>query len=280
MSIILQDGYVKDWGVITKNTINYIGNVLQGNGLKLVQTPLWIYGDTEEFRHNKFDDFAKTASCNPPYIAEGEEAIYCATADIGGGGTRIGRPGTAMANNYQLTKLDKNLLTFFVAHDMAIFYEVQAEYGDVAYTGTMYQIPSWIREGLAQLVGTMVTNDLQNAGGSYIKLRANGRMGSAKPQSICSKDLQNAEGKDKWWPDDCSYSMNFYAAQLLVAKFGGFEALFKFPKQFGQNPNWVTVFHDTFGISREDFYREWWSYLGIPKSQWPVIQDATPPERY
>lgn len=280
MQIILQSGYSKEWETITRETINQTGNILDGNGLKLVQTPLWVFGDTEAYRHDKFNDFAKTASCKPPYIAEGEEAIYCATADIGSGGIRINKPGEPMANNYKLNETDKKLLTYFVAHDMGIFYEVQAEYGDVAYTGLMYQIPSWIREGTAQLIGTLVTNDLRNAAGSYIKLRADGRMGGIKPATICAKDLQDAEGKDKWWPDNCSYSMNFYAVQLLVAKYGGLDALFKFPKLYGQNTDWVSDFKEAFGISREDFYREWWAYLGIPQSKWPQIRVATAPERY
>ena len=278
--IFLQDGYSKDWEKTTVETIKYIGDVLVGNGLKLVQTPIWAFGDTEEYRSEVFKNFAKTASCNPPYIPEGEEAIYCATADIGSGGIRIGKMGQPMANGYRLTKEDKKFLSYFVAHDMAIFYEVQAEYGDVAYTGNKYQIPAWIREGTAQLVGILVANDLTNKNGSYIKFKESGRLVGAKPNTICPRDLQYAEGKEKFWPDDCSYSMNFYAAQLLVAKYGGFDNLFKFHKALNTNSNWSEVFQQVFGISREDFYKEWWSYLKIPQSKWPIIRAPAPADRY
>ncbi|MBU3642701.1 MAG: hypothetical protein FGM48_02050 [Candidatus Nanopelagicaceae bacterium] len=280
MKIILQDGYTKDWEDVTRETIIYISNVLNGNGLKLVQIPYWVYGETEEFRIRAFNEFAKTASCNPPYMANNEEAIYCATADIGSGGLRISKPGMPVANGYRLSQKDITILTYFVAHDMAIFYVVQTQYGDIAYTGNKYQIPAWIREGSAQLIGLMVANDLRNSGGSYLDLEGENVFVGPKPESICSKDLQDAEGKEKIMPDQCSQAMHLYAVKLLVAKFGGLEALFKFHKLYGQNNDWVTTFKECFGITREDFYKEWWSYLGITESQWPDLLPPTSPERY
>ena len=280
MTIILQEGYSKDWADVTKEVITYTSNVLDGNGLKLVQVPYWIFGETEEFRIKTFNEFAKTASCNPPYMANSEEAIYCATADIGSGGLRISKPGMPVANNYRLTQKDTRLLTYFVAHDMAIFYVVQTQYADVAYTGNKYQIPAWIREGSAQLIGLLATNDLRNAGKSYVDLKEEDAFVGPKPESICSKDLQDAEGKEKIMPDQCSQAMHLYAVSLLVAKFGGLEALFNFHRLYGLNDDWVNDFKQAFGISREDFYREWWAYLGIPQSDWPDLQPPTPPERY
>jgi hypothetical protein len=280
MTIILQDGYSKDWADVTREVITYTSNVLDGNGLKLVQVPYWIFGETEEFRIKTFNEFAKTASCNPPYIANSEEAIYCATADIGSGGLRIAKPGMPVANNYKLTQKDVTLLTYFVAHDTGIFYVVQAQHGDIAYTGNKYQIPAWIREGSAQLIGLLVTNDLRNSGNSYVDLESDGNFVGPKPESICSKDLQDAEGKEKIMPDQCSQSMHRYAVSLLVAKYGGLEALFKFHKNYGLSNDWVKDFKECFGISREDFYKEWWAYLGIPQSDWPDLQPPTPPERY
>lgn len=280
MTIILQDGYSKDWENVTRETINYISSVLDGNGLKLVQVPYWVFAETEEFRVKEFNDFAKTASCNPPYIANSEEAIYCATMDIGSGGLRISKPGVPVANNYRLTQKDIRLLTYFVAHDMGIFYVVQTQYANVAYTGNKFQIPAWIREGSAQLLGLMVANDLRNSGKSYVDLSGEDVFVGPKPESTCSKDLQDAEGKEKIMPDQCSQAQHLYAVSLLVAKHGGLEALFRFHKLYGMNDDWVSSFKECFGISREDFYREWWTYLGIPVSDWPDIQPPTGPERY
>jgi hypothetical protein len=280
MSIILQEGYSKDWEDISRTTITHMNNILNGNGLKLVQTPIWVYAETEEFRAKIFSDFAPGSSCKPPYMKDSEETIYCATADIGSGGLRIGKPGVKMANGYTLNSSDKKLLTYFIAHDMAIFYEVQAQYGDTPYTGLMFQLPSWIREGTAQLLGVLVANDLSNSSKSYLDLISKGGLVGGKPIGVCGKDLQNAEGKDKFWPDNCSYSMNFYAVQLLVAKHGGLDALLNFPKLYGKSNDWVASFKEAFAISREDFYKEWWGYLGVKESQFPKILDATPPERY
>ena len=280
MTVVLQDGYSKDWEAVTREVITYTSNVLDGNGLKLVQVPYWVYGETEEFRIKTFNEFAKTASCNPSFMANNEEAIYCATADIGSGGLRIAKPGMTVANGYTLTTKDIRLLTYFVAHDTGIFYVVQTQHGDIAYTGNKYQIPAWIREGAAQLVGLLVTNDLRNSGKSYVDLETENKFVGPKPESICSKDLQDAEGKEKIMPDQCSQSMHVYAVSLLVAKFGGLEALFKFFRLYGLSDNWVNDFQESFGISREDFYKEWWAYLGIPQSDWPDLQPPTPPERY
>lgn len=280
MKIVLQEGYSKDWEEVTKSAITYTSNVLEGNALKLVQIPQFIFADTEDFRIKTFDEYAKTAPCHPPYIANAEEAIYCATFDMGSGGLRINKLGVAMTNNYRLNETDKKLLIYFVAHDMGIFYEVQTQYGDVAYHGNKNQIPAWIREGTAQLIGLLVTNDLYNSGKSYVDLPFNSQWVGPKPESICSKDLQDVEGKEKIMPDACSQSQHLYAVSLLAAKFGGLDALFKFHKLYGENDDWVNDFKTCFGISREDFYREWWAYLGITPSSWPDIQPPTPPERY
>jgi hypothetical protein len=277
---ISQDGYVKKWEEITLGTSKYVVNLFEGNGLKLAQTPYWVYGDTEDFRKQAYDVYQKGAPCHPPYQPDLQEVIYCAIADIGAGGLRIGRESQSMANGYQLTPNDEKLLTYFIGHEMGIFYEVQAQYGESPYTGIKDQIPSWIREGTAQIIGVLVTNDLVNQQGSYVDLIKKVGMLPPKPSQICSKDLQMAEGKDKSWPDSCSHGMNFYAVQLLVANHGGLDALFKFHKVYGTNTDWPTVFKETFGISRDDFYREWWTYLGIPKASWPEIRPATPAEHY
>ena len=174
----------------------------------------------------------------------------------------------------------KNVLVYMVGHDISTMYELQAQYGSLKYDGTKNQIPAWIREGSAQLIGLMVVNDLRNSGGSYVDLEGDSFFVGPKPESICSKDLQDAEGKEKIMPDQCSRAMHLYAVKLLVAKFGGLEALFKFHKLYGQTNDWVSAFKESFGITREDFYKEWWSYLGIPRSDWPDLQPPTAPERY
>ena len=282
IDITLQPGYSQDWAEITKDTINYTASVLNANALKLAQKPYWSYVETEEGRVSEYNSFAKTSSCKPPYnaISSSLITIYCATADIGSGGARIGKPNQSMANGYRLNNQDKKNLTFAVSHDLAIFYVVQAQYGDVAYTGNKSQIPAWIREGSAQLIATLVTNDLKNSSKSYLDIPQKDQWIGPKPDSICSKDLQDAEGKDKIMPDQCSQSMNFYAVSLLAANHGGIQSLFDFFKLYGENADWANDFQQVFKISREDFYQEWWTYLGIPINQWPDMLAPTPAERY
>lgn len=282
MDVKLQAGYSQDWAEVTKSTINYTSSVLNANGLKLVQKPHWVYTESEEERAQEYNTFMKTSSCKTNYVPYSTSfiTIYCATADIGSGGVRIGKPNQSMVNGYKLTPKDKTNLTYAVSHDLAIFYIVQTQYKDVAYTGMMSQIPAWIREGTAQLIATLITNDLKNSSNSYLDLPQKDQWNGPKPESICSKDLQDAEGKDKIMPDTCSQAMHLYAVSLLAANHGGIQALFDFFKLYGDNSDWVSDFQKTFNISREEFYQEWWTYLGVPLNQWPDMLAPTPAERY
>ena len=276
-----EEGYSKDWEDVTREVANYTRNVFDGNGLKLTQTPLFAMGDSEEFRASAFAQFYPTSSCKPPYVASAtQEGMYCATAGIGSGGIKIGKPGLPVNNNYRLTKQDIDMLTFFIAHEIGTFYIVQTHYNDIPYTGNKPQIPAWIRQGTAHLIGVLITNDLRNSGKDYITQSGSNLFFGPKPSTICAKDLQDAEGKEKFMPDNCSQSMDFYAVSLLVAKFGGLQSLFKFFALYGASNDWASAFETSFGITREDFYREWWSYLGLPQTSWPEIQAPAPPERY
>ena len=282
MDVILQAGYSQDWAEVTKSTINYTSSVLNANSLKLVQKPHWVYTESEEERAQEYNTFMKNSSCKTNYVPNSTSFItmYCATADIGSGGVRIGKPNQSMVNGYKLTPRDKTILTYAVSHDLAIFYIVQTQYKDVAYTGAMSQIPAWIREGTAQLIGSLITNDLINYSKSYVDLPQKDQWVGPKPESICSRDLQDAEGKDKIMPDNCSQAMHLYAVSLLAANHGGIQALFDFFKLYGDNSDWVSDFQKTFNITREEFYQEWWTYLGVPINQWPDMLAPTPPENY
>lgn len=271
-----QAGYSSDWQVVTKKAVTYLLNVLNGNGLKMVPTPFFAFGETEEFRAKAFKEYG----CKAPYMKDMEMAIYCAAADIGSGGLRLGRPGEPMANGYKLTDQDIKLLTYIDLHEVAIFYEAQAQYGNVAYDGTKSQIPSWLREGTAQIVALLGANDLITPGGAYSEFKADGRTVGPKPEGLCDKDLQDYEGMDKHWSSNCTNSQNFYAVELLVAMHGGFDALYNFDILYGKNEDWTADFKKAFGISREEFYKEWYSYLGIPQTQWPTIRAPKPAEHY
>ena len=271
-----QAGYSPDWEVVTKKAVTYILNVLNGNGLKMVPTPFFAFGETEEFRVEAFKEYG----CDAPYMENMELAIYCAAADIGSGGLRIGRPGEPMANGYKLTNQDIKLLTYIDMHEIAIFYEAQAQYGNIAYNGTKSQIPSWLREGTAQIVAVLGSNDLITPGAPYSEFKKDGRTVGPKPDGLCDKDLQDYEGLDKHWSSACTNSQNFYAVELLVAMHGGFSALYNFDVLYGKNEDWPVDFKQAFGISREDFYKEWYSYMGVPKAQWPIIKAPKAAEHY
>ncbi len=272
----VEDGYSSDWVKYSETIINYTMNVLNGNGLKLVPTPWFAFGETEDWRKKIFDE----AHCNAPYMPNMEMIIYCASVDLGSGGVRIGKPGISMKSDYKLRPRDIQQLTFVDANELGIFYEAQAQYGDIAYNGTLNQIPAWIRAGLAQSVGVMAANDVLNPGGSYGDFQRNSGVIGSKPNGLCDKDLQDYEGKNKMMSSYCTNSQNYFAVQLLIAKHGGFRALFNFPKYLGEEFDWPSDFKQAFGISREDFYREWYTYLGLREDQFPIIRAPTPAEHY
>jgi hypothetical protein len=96
---------------------------------------------------------------------------------------------------------------------------------------------------------------------------------------LCSKTLQNFESKDRNWGGSCASSQNFYAVELLAARHGGLEALFKFVSQYGVTNDWTASFKSAFGISREDFYLEWYDYLKIPQNLRPALTAPAPATR-
>jgi hypothetical protein len=272
----VEQGYSDDWVNETKPLITYGMNVLNGNGLKLVPTPFFAFGDSEDFRKTTFDG----THCNAPYMPNMEMVIYCASIDLGSGGLRLGRPGISMTDGYKLNEKDKGLLAFVNANELAIFYEAQAQYGDIAYNGLLNQIPAWIRAGLAQNVGVAIANDYINSSGSLNDFRMKYGVIGSRHYGLCDKDLQDYEGKNKQMSSWCTNSQNYFAVQLLIARHGGFRALFNFPKYLGDVFDWPADFKQAFGISREDFYNEWYNYLGLQPNQYPVIRAPTPAEHY
>ena len=164
-----------------------------------------------------------------------------------------------------------------VAHDVATMFELQAQYGTAIYDGSKNQIPAWIREGFVQLFAALAITDSNPQKKTYFDSFASSNLIEGFPKSLCVKTLQDFESKDRKWGGSCASSQNFYAAELLVARHGGFDALFKFVTLYGISDNWTESFKSAFGISREDFYSEWYQYLNIPKSEWPALTPAAIP---
>ena len=271
-------GYSHDWEAITGPAVKYLMQILNGNGLKLVPTPYFAFGDSESFRAQAY----KNSQCNAPYMPEVTLAIYCGKADIGSGSLRIGHGNSPMqlTNGYKLNVQEKKLLTWFVEMEMGIFYELQAQYVDVPYNGQKDQIPTWLRTGTSQLVATMAANDLLNPSEFYTNFINDPQILPPRMTSLCGKTLQDYEGLDKNFPDDCTFGQNFYAVELLAANHGGYDALFKFDVLYGQDANWTKDFQEAFGISREDFYKEWYTFIGIPQNKWPALKPAAPAQHY
>ena len=176
----------------------------------------------------------------------------------------------------KLTNSQLEKLVYAVSHDIATMYELQAQYGSRKYDGTKNQIPAWIREGLVQIFGGLAFSDYLNNGKPYDANLISSGLFEPFRKSLCEKNLQDFESKDRNWGNSCIYSQNLYATELLVAKHGGFSALFDFVKRFGLTDDWPDSFKLAFGVSREDFYKEWYDYLDIPVSSRPITQPPAP----
>ena len=176
-----------------------------------------------------------------------------------------------------LTPIQIKTVKYLVAHDVATMFELQAQYGDIAYNGSKNQIPAWIREGFVQLFAALAISDSNSQKLNYYDYFTSANLIDKFPTKLCTKTLQNFESKDRNWGGSCASSQNFYATELLVARHGGFEALLKFVTLYGTSDDWTESFKTAFGISREDFYTEWYEYLSIPKSDRPALTPAAIP---
>lgn len=278
MKIELQSGLSKDWENSTRDSVIYLTRILRGNGLTLNQIPFFAYGETEEY---KLQAYLKSG-CHAPYMSNLKIAIYCGSSDIGSAAQRIGNqdPTFDPAQGYLLNPEESKILTYNVMHELTIFYELQAQYNTTPYDGTKDQIPSWLREGTAQLVATLAANDITSKESNYDIFLQNPKLIQPRMTSLCEKNLQDYEGLDKNWSSSCTHSQNLYAVELLVANHGGFPALFKFDKLFGKDASWGKDFLAAFNISREDFYTEWYEYLQIPVELRPELTPITPAQSY
>ena len=187
-----------------------------------------------------------------------------------------GNSADKFATGNKLSASQSNTLKFSIAHDVATMYELQAQYGSLKYDGTKNQIPAWIREGFVQLFAALAASESSVPKQNYSEFMTSAGLLEQFPRALCTKTLQDFESKDRNWGGFCTYSQNFYGVELLVARHGGLEALFNFVAQFGKSDDWPSSFKSAFGISREDFYVEWYDYLGIPKSDRPATKSAAP----
>jgi hypothetical protein len=158
-------------------------------------------------------------------------------------------------------------------------YELQAQYGSIPYDGTKNQIPAWIREGFVQLFAALAISDSNADKKNYYEYIASANLLESFPTKLCTKTLQGFESRDRNWGGSCASSQNFYGVELLAARHGGLDALFKFVTQFGTTDDWPTSFNSAFGITREEFYIEWYDYLKIPTGERPALTPAAPSVR-
>ena len=274
--IVIPPGHNSEWTkLIYDNTISLLG-VMEGNGQKLVPNPSFIYSDDRDSLIPQI----KSIGCISGLVTPAPNlGIYCGRVQVGVTTFLLGAANASEFNQGQpIPESTKRRLLYYAMHDLALFVELQAQYGDIQYSGIKNQIPAWIREGAVQLIALLQLHDAMDSSGTYLQnvQWGNGLMDplEAKP---CARSLQDFEGKDRNWTPSCTYSQNFHAVSLLVANHGGLKALFTFAAEYGKNEQeWTTPFETAFGISREAFYSEWYDYLRIPVAERPTLTPPTP----
>ena len=270
LKMILESGYDPAWNNATKAS-NLLISTFNGNGYKLVQTPISILGDSEDW----------LASTGTPLacgrrVPEQPLGIYCGHIQLGFGYFMTNEPQSVKYVGKTLNKRESDLIDYLVAHDVATMYELQAQYGSIPYDGSKNQIPAWIREGFVQLFAALAVSDSNAEKKSYFDYISSANLIDRFPNKLCTKNLQDFESKDRNWGGSCISSQNFFAVELLAARHGGLDALFAFVAQFGSSNDWTGSFKSAFGISREDFYTEWYEYLKIPQNERPALTPAAP----
>jgi hypothetical protein len=270
--IIVEPGYESNWSVGPARVANLLINTLEGNNHTLLQEPIALLGDNKEWILST----GKTLSCGTVDLQQ-PLGIYCGHIQMGYGYFIInGNSTDKFATGKKLSPSQNNALKFSIAHDVATMYELQAQYGSIKYDGTKNQIPAWIREGFVQLFAALAASEITNPKQNYVDFMTSSGLLEQFPRALCTKTLQEFESKDRNWGGSCIYSQNFYGVELLAARHGGLEALFNFVALFGETDDWPSSFKNAFGISREDFYVEWYDYLGIAKSGRPAMKSAAP----
>ena len=274
IKVIVQPGYDSKWTGASKHSDVLIAAFV-GNGYKLLQEPIAVFGDTEEW----LSATGKPIACGRS-VPEQPLGIYCGHIQLGYGYFAVNAPQGEKFVDKPLTPAQAKTIDYMVAHDVATMYELQAQYGSISYDGTKDQIPAWIREGFVQLFAALAISDSNTEKKSYFDYFVSSNMIDSFPKGLCTKTLQDFESKDRNWGGSCASSQNFYAVELLAARHGGFDALFKFVTLFGTSNDWTASFKTAFGISREDFYAEWYDYLNIPQGNRPALTPAAPPAHY
>jgi hypothetical protein len=270
IKLIVQPGYDSAWSGASKAS-NLLISTFISNGYSLLQEPISVFGDTEEWLATT----GRPIACGRS-VPEQPLGIYCGHIQLGFGYFVLNAPQSEKFVGKTLTPTQINTLNYMVAHDVATMFELQAQYGAAIYNGSKDQIPAWIREGFVQLFAALAISDSNAQKKSYFDYFVSSNMIEGFPRVLCAKTLQDFESKDRNWGGSCMSSQNFYGVELLAARHGGLDALFKFVTEYGASNDWTSAFKSAFGVSREDFYTEWYDYLKIPQGNRPALTPPAP----
>jgi len=270
IKLIIQPGYDSAWGGVNKAS-DLLISTFNANGYSLLQEPISVFGDTEEW----LAATGRPIACGRS-VPEQPLGIYCGHIQLGYGYFVLNAQQNEKFVGKTLTSAQVNILNYMVAHDVATMFELQAQYGTAIYDGSKNQIPAWIREGFVQLFAALAISDSNLQKKTYFDSFISTNLIEGFPRALCTKTLQDFESKDRNWGGSCMSSQNFYGVELLVARHGGLDALFKFVSLFGVSNDWTSAFNSAFGITREDFYKEWYDYLKIPQGNRPALTPPAP----
>ena len=189
VKLIVQPGYDTAWGEASKYS-DLLISTFNANGYSLLQEPFAVFGDTESW----LSTTGRPISCGRS-VPEQALGIYCGHVQLGYGYFVLNAKQNEKFVGKALTASQKNILNYMVAHDVAVMYELQAQYGSIIYNGTKNQIPAWIREGFVQLFAALAISDSNLQKKNYFDFLVSAKLIDSFPKTLCAKTLQNFESK-------------------------------------------------------------------------------------
>ena len=143
------------------------------------------------------------------------------------------------------------------------------EYGGVTNYDRMFEIPSWLREGAATYYGFVIASKKAKKPSNVILIQTgplvcgyfhSNKVQMSKPILKKQNFISQMNNVELGTSDSAKqYVYGSLATMLLVAKYGGHDAMMNFYENVRSGDNWETAFKNAFGLSSDSFYSKSWS---------------------
>ena len=167
-----------------------------------------------------------------------------------------------------------------IAHEH--FHAIQT-LGEVGSDGIRHIGPEWLMEGSARYVEGLT---LEHAGLWDLSAAIAARMARARKFTRSLQSLETTEAFFALPSVSDGYTLGALAAGFLADNYGGLHALTRYYRSIEPGTTWEEAFENTFGISINEFYREFGQYRSenFPPSPTPSVEqhqsEGSPPLHY